>query len=153
MDEISLRSAPAAGKKCIQRMIGNSNNPVGQSKTDTARQLTVNSLLETAWSEYLLIRIVDMYDSPADRYPRCSQQIQGAHQVVMAVEDLVPPAQDRNAHRAQEVCLFRDGNWRIDHIRAERPRAIVQHATQFERTIEGPVESYSPLLCMAEHPH
>jgi hypothetical protein len=74
-------------------MIGDSDDEVGHKETDSPHGLTIEPLLKPAGGEDNFIRIMDMNDPPSNRYSPRGQKIDGADNVMVAVQDVIlaPP--------------------------------------------------------------
>jgi hypothetical protein len=70
-------------------MVGDADDAIGHTQTDSPHRLTIEALLEAAGGKYHFICIMYMDDPSTDSYTRRSQQIYRAHKVVVAMQDLV----------------------------------------------------------------
>src|ERR1039457_4716103 len=94
-----------------------------------------------------------MDDPPTDWHPQCSQQIDCAYKVMVAVQDVVFTTPQLWAQGADKFSFLHDRNRRMDHACAEGSRLIVHRSRLLEYAIKGPIDFYFSLTRMPQHPH
>ena len=72
---------------------------------------------------------------------------------MVAVQDVVFPTPQLPAQGADKLHFLHDRNRRMDHACAECSRLLVHRSRLLEHAIKGPIDFYSSLARMLQHPY
>jgi len=150
---IAFGTACASREKRVERMVRDSDDAIGHKETDSPHRFAIEALLEAAGGKHCFVRIMHMNDPPTDRHPQSGQQIDCAHNVMVAVQDVVFSTPQLRAQSADKLHFLHDRNRRMDYACAECSRLLVHHSRLPQRAVEGPIDIYSPSACVPQHPH
>src|ERR1035441_10558698 len=92
-----------------------------------------------------------MDDPPTDWHPQCSQQIDCAYKVMVAVQDVIVTTPQLCAQGADKFSFLHDRNRRMDHACAERSRVALYRPRSPQHAVEGPINIYAPLARVPQH--